>query len=83
MKELRRLAEQGDATAEAVLGSMYYEGRSGAPQDYVLARMWLNLAAAQGFEKAAELRDLLEENMTLDQLAEAQRLAREWKAKGK
>jgi len=75
----RKAAEQGYATAEAVLGSMYYEGRSGAPQDYVLAHMWLNLAAAQGFEKAAELRDLLEENMTPAQLAEAQRLAREWK----
>ncbi len=79
---VRKAAEQGYATAEALLGSMYYEGRSGAPQDYVLARMWLNLAAAQGFEKAAELRDLLEENMTLDQLAEAQRLAREWRPKG-
>jgi len=41
--------------------------------------MWLNLAAAQGFEKAAELRDLLEKAMTPAQLAEAQRLAREWK----
>jgi len=47
---------------------------------YTLAHMWLNLAAAQGFEKAAELHDLLEENMTPVQLAEAQRLAREWKA---
>ncbi len=45
--------------------------------------MWLNLAAAQGFEKAAELRDLLEENMTPEQLAEAQRLAREWTPEGK
>ena len=79
----RKAANQGYAPAEALLGSMYYEGRSGAPQDYVLAHMWVKLAAAQGFEKAAELRDLLEEYMTPAQLAEAQRRAREWKPKGK
>ncbi len=55
----------------------------GPPQDNVLAHMWLNLAAVQGFEKAAELRDLLEENMTPAQLAEAQRLDRAWTPKGK
>ncbi len=54
----------------------------GAPQDYVLARVWLTLTAEQGSEKAADLRDFLEEEMTLDQLAEAQRRAREWKGKG-
>ena len=79
----RKAAEQGYATAESVLGSMYYEGRWGAPQDYVLARVWLTLAAEQGSEKAADLRDFLEEEMTLDQLAEAQRLVREWKANRK
>jgi len=79
---VRKAAEQGYATAEGVLGSMYYEGRWGAPQDYVLARVWLTLAAEQGSEKAAGLRDFLEEEMTLDELAEAQRLAREWTPKG-
>jgi len=83
LKEFRPLAEQGDPLAQSYLGSMYYEGLWGAPQDYVLAHMWMNLAAAQGFEKAAELRDLLEEYMTPAQLAEAQRLAREWTPKGK
>ncbi|MCH8040064.1 MAG: hypothetical protein IH977_06935 [Nitrospinae bacterium] len=52
------------------------------PKDYVLAHMWLNLAAAKGGKDAVKLRDLLEERMTPSQLAEAQRLAREWKAKG-
>jgi len=33
-------------------------------------------------KKAVKLRDLVEELMTPTQLAEAQRLAREWKAKG-
>ena len=83
LKEFRPLAEQGDPLAQSYLGSMYYEGLWGAPQDNVLAHMWLTLAAVQGFEKAAELRDLLEAYMTPAQLAETQRLAREWLPKGK
>ena len=61
---------------------MYGKGR-GVPEDYVLAHMWANLAAAQGNENGIEVRDLLEEEMTPAQLAEAQRLAREWAPKGK
>ena len=47
----RLLAVQGDATAQFMLGSMYYNGQ-GVPQDYVRAHMWFNLSAAQGNEKA-------------------------------
>ncbi len=78
LKEWRPLAKQGLSQAQYNQGLMYAEGE-GVAQDYVLAHMWLTLAAAQGFEKAAELRNLLEENMTPAQLTEAQRLAREWK----
>jgi hypothetical protein len=52
---------------------------SSVPQDIVLAHMWSNLAAAQGNEPARGNRDLFASRMTPDQLAEAQRLAREWK----
>lgn len=48
-------------------------------RDYVPAHIWYNLAAAQGDEVAAQFRDDLAEQMTRDQIAEAQRLAREWK----
>jgi hypothetical protein len=41
--------------------------------------MWFNLAAAGGNLVAARKRDSIEEKMTLVQIAEAQRLAREWK----
>jgi hypothetical protein len=41
--------------------------------------MWLNLAAAQDGLGAVERRDLLAKAMTSDQIAEAQRMAREWK----
>ncbi len=54
----------------------------GVPQDYVLAHMWANLAAVQGNENAIKNRAILEKRMTPAQLAEAQRLAGEWKAKG-
>jgi hypothetical protein len=43
--------------------------------------MWWNLAAAQGNEDARKNRDLAARRMTPDQLAEAQRMAREWKPK--
>ncbi len=82
LKEWRPLAEQGDAAAQYNLGRMYHEGE-GVPQDDVQAHLWANLAAAQGNELARINRDRLTEQMTPVQLAEAQRLAREWKAKSK
>ncbi len=55
------------------------------PQDYIQAHMWFNLAAASGGDEDRETdaknRDLTTEKMTSEQIAEAQRLAREWKAK--
>ena len=55
-----------------------HEQGQGVPQDYVVAHMWLNLAAAQGVEDAREGRDRVAGMMTSAQIAEAQRLAREW-----
>jgi uncharacterized protein len=74
----RLAADQGVATAQTALGFMY-EGGRGVPQNYVLAYMWFDLSAARGFRHAAELRDLLLDHMTPAQIAEAQKLAREWK----
>ncbi len=50
-----------------------------APQECVLAHMWNNLAAAQGNKDAQAYRDLSAQHMTSAQIAEAQKLAREWK----
>ena len=61
---------------------MYATGE-GAPKDFVQAYMWRNLAAAQGNEIAKKGRDALEPKMTREQIAEAQRLSREWKPKQK
>jgi uncharacterized protein len=75
-----RAAEQGDAAAQVNLGNMYGRGRS-VPQDYVTAHMWFNLAAASGDKDAVENRDIVAAKMTPAQIAEAQKLAREWKPK--
>jgi TPR repeat protein len=74
----RKAAEQGNADAQNNLGFMYSNGQ-GVPQDYVQGHQWLNLAAASGNSYAPQNRDLLARKMTPSQLAEAQRLAREWK----
>jgi len=53
VKWYRLAAEQGDQLGQCSLGEMYYEGR-GVPQDYVIAHMWVNLAASQGVENAVK-----------------------------
>ena len=73
-------AEQQDALAFAKLGLMYAQGR-GVLQDFIQAHMWYNLSAAHGENRSAEARDALAKQMTSAQIAEAQRLAREWKPK--
>ncbi len=55
---------------------MYALG-TGVPKDYVEAYKWGNLAAANGNEKGAKLRDMLEKEMTPSQIEKAQDLSRE------
>ena len=61
---------------------MYASGPFFLPQDDVLAYMWLSLASSTTDgavrENAIESRDRAAARMTTAQLAEAQRLAREW-----
>ena len=78
----RLAAEQGYALAQNNLGAMYANGL-GVRQNFVQAYMWATLAASQNVELAAKWKDFLVKELTPAQLAEAQRLARKWKAKGK
>jgi TPR repeat protein len=78
VKLFRGSAEQGNDRGQYDLGAAYVNGL-GVSKDYVLGQMWFILAAAQGFEAASSARDKLTPYMTADQIAEAQRLAREWK----
>ena len=74
----RKAAEQGVAASQTALGSRYANGH-GVPKDYVEAHKWLNLASAQGDGEANKDLAILERRMTPSQIAEAQRLAREFK----
>jgi TPR repeat protein len=78
LKWFHLAADQGQANAQCFLGLMYFEGR-GVPRDYVSGYMWLSLAAAGGIEDAAKYRDALTTKMIPAQVAEAQRLARDWR----
>ena len=52
-------------------------GRNGGV-DMIAAHMWFNLAAAQGNSDAARYRQEVAAEMTISEVAEAQRQAREW-----
>jgi TPR repeat protein len=78
MKWYRLAADQGFGMAQYDIGYMYTLGR-GVPRNYVVAHMWLNLSAATDNAAAAELRDNVAKLMNPAQIAEAQKLAREWK----
>jgi len=77
----RRAAEQGYAKAQYNLGLLYRNG-DGVPKELVTAYMWFSLVAGQGIEPAKTNRDSIEKLMTANEIAEAQRLSREWKPKG-
>jgi TPR repeat protein len=83
----RKAAEQGYADAQASLGELYIAG-NGVPRDPVQAHLWFDLASTRfpATEKekqaaAAKRRDEVASGMTPAQVAEAQRLSREWKPK--
>ena len=88
---LKPAAEQGEPLAQVTLGTMYEAG-DGVPQDFLQAHMWFSLAAASFSdtrnpsvagprEVAVMTREMLAERMTQDQIAEAQKLAKEWTPK--
>ena len=82
-KWTRMAAEQGDALAQYNLGVIYHNG-NGVQQDVVQAHMWLNLAAAglppgEDHDKVVIIRDEVARLMTLAQILEGQRRAREWR----
>ena len=73
-------AEKGFIGAQINLGSMYAQGQ-GVAQDYSKAHMWYNLAAVSGDSDAVKNRDIVAAKMTPQQVAEAQKLARECQAR--
>jgi uncharacterized protein len=59
------------------LGILYSAGGE-IPADYVSAHKWFNIAAARGNREALRLRREVAEEMSEDQIASAQRAARDW-----
>lgn len=77
-------AEQGDVFSQLRVGSLLFVGQ-GAPRNLVESHKWINLglsalpaSSSEQRKKASELLGLISEKMTKLQVAEAQRLAREW-----
>ncbi len=76
VKWYRLAAAGGNAKAQYSLASMYLNGL-GVPQDFTRAHVWFNLAAIWGGTEAASSRDLVAKRMSPQQVAEAQKNARE------
>jgi TPR repeat protein len=77
-KWYRLAADQGHGPAQVNLGLLYQNGY-GLPQDHVRAYMWFNLAASKGYKLGVKNRDEIAKRMTAAQIAEAQKLTRNWK----
>lgn len=85
VKWYRKSGDQGNAGAQYALSQIYAKGE-GVQQNLVEAHKWADLAASNSLDKnihdrIIKSRDSLAASMTPAQIAEAQKLAREWKPK--
>jgi uncharacterized protein len=71
------MAATGNAEVLFELGLIYATGRNGEI-DVVAAHKWLNLAAYRGLEIAKKRREEIAREMTREEIARAQREARDW-----
>ena len=60
------------------LGMMYSTGQGGAPVDLISAHMMFNLASMRGSLEASVYRRELSREMEREDVAEAQKAARQW-----
>ena len=74
---LDRAAMAGVPEAQFELGRLYTTGGAGA-LDYIRAHQWRNIAASLGHGPALELRETVAQLMTPEEVAQAQRAARDW-----
>ena len=71
------LAEQGNARAQWLVAGLYARGM-GVARDYVQALKWSAIVGANGVEIGSIGRDILQKQMTPNQINEGYRAAREW-----
>jgi len=74
----RKAADQNDPVAQLHLASCYYYGK-GVPKNYIECYKWVLLSAAQGNQVARKNTSIVEKKMSPNQIAEGQRLARDFK----
>lgn len=81
MRWLRKAANRGDGEARMVLGDLYMKA---GPQNYVKSYMWLTLGLAniRGSQRniAHRMRKHVAARMTPEQIAQAKKMARDWRA---
>ena len=76
VKWYRQAAEQGNAAGQFSLGVMYFNGY-GVIKDPLEAYKWWLLGATGGNDAAREAIEVVEKQLTTDQRAEGQKMARE------
>jgi hypothetical protein len=77
LSQYERDAKEGRAEALYNLGLAYSTGQ-GVGVDLIAAHKWFNLAAVRGVDAAKSWRNQLAGEMNAGQIAQAQKLAREW-----
>jgi len=75
--DFQDMAATGNAEILFELGLVYSTGRNGVT-DVVAAHKWFNIAAFRGLAEAKARREELAVEMTREEIAAAQRAAREW-----
>lgn len=73
----RELADRHSTVSQYFLGVMYLKGY-GVLQDFIQAHIWFNIAASRGNKKARVHLEQITLQMSAEQVAEAQKKAREW-----
>ena len=77
-------ADKGESLSQDALAEAYYNGK-GVEKNYILAYKWFNIFKANNSESLNKTLNIngyleaLEKQMTPEEIAEAQKLSREWK----
>ena len=72
-----KAAKQENAMAQRNLGGMHLRGE-GVPEDYVRAYAWASISAAEGSARSKKGKKIIAKRLTPAQIAEAQKLSREY-----
>ena len=74
--------ERGSIDALYDLGVAFSTGSHGVACDMIEAHKWFNIAASKGHEEAAWCRADISDEMSVREISEAQRRARQWLSDG-